>query len=342
MDDSTGKHAGRSRAFGLCAGVLALLIALVLQFSAAGKLLGADPKLVLFEEGHRLFESGLLRDHAIAGFELILVILLAFAFRSRFIWPLVAIFFAGLLGYSGYALVSGRECGCFGALWTPPKGVTVGINSVFILGALGLLLGARMKKTALVTAVLCIGAVAAGYFQARTDLPPLDEVTPPIPTSPNGGRGTGTGSPESHTGGSEPAAVGNVGSGGTPGSILDVPEINAHLNDEPGTHLVYVFVHEYGCSTCEMFKPAVEQDQYEMPQMELPITIVMLEMNELQDELGIPAYSWAKTPTVFAMDAGEIVYYDHDEDILVPSTLFDLWSTQQDLGGKDPNEVWGG
>ncbi len=324
-------------AYVLFATALAFLVCLVLQFSAAGKLLGPNPNLLLIEKGAEGWPEGLLRDHVVAGIELLIVVLLAFLFRWKYAWSLVAIFFAGLLGYSGYALVTGLDCGCFGNLWTPPKGFTVGLNGVFILGSFALLLMARTNKVVLgLTALLCVGGAGFGYYQAGVDRPDPKSIVAKEGNPLSGGASTAVEPDEPVTDTSGGAVASR------PKSILAIPELVSIMSAPKGQQLGYVFLHEEGCSTCEQFKPLIELERDDFAQQGQPIEVVMLEINELEETYGINKYIWFTTPTLIAIDGGEIVYYDRGEDIKLPSELMDLWLTGEDLGGRDQAEDFGG
>jgi hypothetical protein len=232
MDDtSTSSSKGTGAVFKALAGTVAIAIALVLLFSAITKLLGPNTRLILIEPGAwDAFPDGMPRDYAVAALEMVIAVALAFLYRWKYAWALVAIFFGGLLGYSGYALVTGVDCGCFGTLWTPPNGFTVGLNGAFILASVILLALARTNKIVIgLTLLLTLGAGGLGYRLGYVDRPPSEDVV------------------KKELDGRSPIE-----------KLLEapIPELREALTlvEEQG-HLLYVFVYEDGCSTCELYKP---------------------------------------------------------------------------------------
>lgn len=316
------------------AAFIAMLICLVLQFSATGKLLGPNVRLMLIEAGTEGWKDGLPRDHLVAGVEMLIVVLLAFFYKRRFAWPFIALFFSALLGYSGYALITGEECGCFGTLWTPPKGLTVGLNGTFILGAFILMFMGRVKPLVMgITLALCLGAGGFGYYQAGIDRPGTDETI--NITVGEGGSLVGV-----LTGGKKPAedSTGTTPTSEAPQRVRSIPALEEAMNDAPGDRLTYVFFYDKNCNVCEEFKPIVEMQSEDFEQSGVPVKVLFYEINELEKNNGIPIYAWARTPTVIALDGGELVYYEIDEQVAFPADLYEKWSIGEDLGGSEPSE----
>ncbi|MEM1423676.1 MAG: thioredoxin family protein [Planctomycetota bacterium] len=344
MSDTHTRSSGPSGAFLAITATLALLIALTLQFSALGKLLHPDTGLYLFEAGSAGFDDGLLRDHAIAAFEMLLVVGLLLLHRWKYAWAPTCVFFGGLLGYSLYALVTGLSCGCFGGLWTPPKGFTVGLNAFFIVGSLVVLMVGRARKAVVIASLVAtLGAGSFGYYQARVDRPDPSTFGNPLVTDPADGEstdGAATDDPEALQGDdTEPAPQAPVARSV---SLFELPELASMMEAPAGTQLGYIFLYEDGCSTCEQFKPVIEIERDDYLAQGVPIEVVMIEMNDLEREHGIPRLNWASTPTLVCIDGGEIVYYDRGDEVDLPSELLDLWLAGEDLGGRDPADDFGG
>jgi hypothetical protein len=287
------------------AAIVAFLVALLLQFSAAGKLLGPNPDLLLTINGEEFK-----RDHLIAGAEMLVAVVLAFGFRWRYAWSFVALLFAGLLGYSAYAWVENIDCGCFGALWSPPKGTTVAINAVVILASFGLLaLGRANKALIALTALFCLAGAGAGYYQARIDRPSQKDV------------------------------VAQDLDGRTPVEILlETEPLTDARTSNTGETLFYVFVHDRDCVVCEQLKPTIEFEAEGFAEQGAPVDVLMFEVDELEERFGIPKFAWQTTPTVLAIDGGDVVYYETGELVAFPQTLFDAWRMGDPLGGRDPSE----
>ena len=343
MSEPDAQRNAPSGVFRALTATLALLIALVLQFSALGKLLHPDPNLYFIEPGANGWEDGLLRDYVIAGFEMLFVVVLLLLHRWKYAWAPTSVFFGGLLGYSAYALITGLDCGCFGGLWTPPKGFTVGLNSAFIVGSLLVMLIGRAHKLVLIgTLIATLGAAGFGYYQAGVDRPDPKDIAKERGGGPLGNTSAG-GDDEQPT---EPTQVGDETSteGVAPApaiSILEIPALASVMATAPGEQLGYVFLYEDGCSTCENLKPSIEFMRDDYIAQGAPIEIVTIEINDLEREHGIPRLIWASTPTLVAIDGGEIVYYDRGDDVLLPSELFDAWLAGEDLGGRDPADDFG-
>lgn len=316
MDDES-RSKGTSAVFKAFAGTIAIAICLVLLFSAIAKLLGPNTRLLIVGEGEwEKFADGVPRDYAIASMELLIAVGIAFLYRWKYAWSLVAIFFGGLLGYSAYALIQDVDCGCFGVLWTPPKGLTVGINSAAILASTILLLLARTNKGVIgLTLLLALGAGGLGYRQGHIDRPPTEEVVKKVLDGQ---------SPIDRL----------LGAG-----IAELDDALASMDEQAG--LTYVFVFEQGCSTCELYKPIVRDERDDYAEQGMPLAVVLLDNRVLAEEHGIPIYAWASTPTVFAVDPTGLVYYDRGEGVSLPSDLLQPWFDGEDLGGRDPDEDFG-
>lgn len=312
-DASSTSRRPRGLFYVVFTGVFALLIAIVLQASAAAKLHSPNKKLWLIEpdaEAAR-FAEGVYRDTAIGIAELALVVLVLLLHRLRITWAGVLVFFAGLTGYAAYAFLNDMDCGCFGVRWTPPKGMTLAIDIVFVLGALGVLLASRAHKAILTLAL--IGGLAAGglgVYQAHQDNQLTQETVAALP--------------------------------GTPIEILLASDEFAGVSvGEPMERLHYFFVGDPDCDVCQMLKPLVELDAETIAAEQWPASVRVLDVNDLATRFGIPNYAWQTTPTVFAVDAGVVVYYETGEQVQTPMDLVTAWFAGQELGGRDPAEDFG-
>ncbi len=294
-------------------GVFALAVAVILQASAAAKLLGPNKNLWLIEPNAEAewFKEGLYRDTVIAAAELVLVILVLLLHRLRITWAGVLVFFAGLTGYAAYAYLNDMDCGCFGVLWQPPKGATLVIDIVFVVSALGVLLAARAHKAILALAL--IGGIAAGglgVYQASQDKQLAAETTEVL--------------------------------GGTPVEIVLQSEAYAAARaDLEGMNLHYFFVGDPDCDVCQMLKPLVEMDKETLEMDGMPAVVHLLDVTELTEQMGIPNYAWATTPTVFAVLYGDVAYYETGEQVQTPQDLVNMWLGGEELGGRDPAEDFG-
>lgn len=276
--------ARRGRTFDVVGLGAAVVTCAVLGFAAFAKLYEPNPKNVIFGD--------FLEDYVVAGFEIVVILGLLALHARKVVWMLTAALFAGFAGYSGYWNFSrGEPCGCFGQLWEPPQGVSVAIDLVLLLLALGMAWRFGARKTGLAgTLVACVLAVGAGAYYAYSKSPESFEGEVVVEETPEGER---------------------VARELTPAETLWRCELmsdsrQAHENGE--LLATFVFVYEVGCSTCEMYKPDMEYHQLMLEENDdLFLNVVMVSTDEAEAQCGIPLHAWEPAPIVFAFREGEFV-----------------------------------
>lgn len=259
----------------------AVLVTLVLGFAALAKTLGPDPhKVLLGPEVFSLYPKGLMLDHVVALAELVVIVGLLIFHRRRWAWGITALLFSGFAGYALAYLLRGEPCGCFGKLWTPPHGVTLGMD-LFFAGLSLFFSGARGKSAAgLILAMLaCMGS---GFTYAKLTAPPkqIDAIKQVI------------------------AATGT-----RPEQQLLESEFLADVFADKSSHITYyIFVYDPECSHCQAMKPIVEKQQAELNEVEDPVLRVRLvSVPEVESKLNIKSYVWTPTPTVLYVRDGQLI-----------------------------------
>lgn len=280
------------------AAIVAMAIALVLQFAAAAKLMGPNPKEVLLQAGpidiisaKFTLKDPLLLDQAVAAGELLAVVLLLTLRRKWWSWPPVILLFSAFAGYAYYAHEHGVPCGCFAKLWVPPAKVSAIIDLSFVTLGLFSALALRARWWAIVgVAVLAPLLGYAGYSYAHDHLPPA-------PTT----------------------AVGQT----APDKLL-ASELMADIVSQPaGGPLWYIFVYDPGCSVCEAMKPTVDGfGQAYDNQADAPVRIRQFSIPDLEAKLKLGEWEWAPTPTVLLIKDGKIVHKWNGQEAPIPDPEF--------------------
>lgn len=272
--------------------LVALSASLVLQFAAVAKILGPNPKLFLIQPGQHGFEHGVLLDYAVAVGELVVVLLLMAWHRCRLIWPLVALMFAGFAGYALYWTMRGEKCGCFGKLWEPPLGVSLGIDLAMVFLSL-LIAGAMRVPKALVALVLavCVGAGFAGYKGAERLAPPKRTEVP----------------------------------GMTGQDRLLASELLKDAREQAASGAGprwYVFIYDPGCHVCEQMKPMIEMFEQQYGEGDPNIRIRKLSVIEIQEKTGIDTFEWNPTPTALLIKDGAVEKVWRGTEVPLPDPEF--------------------
>lgn len=282
----------------------ALLIGAVLQFAALAKaVLGLkdieamqasrvaeqaglppsfDPQGVAFLLAPgTVFENGLLLDIAIAVAEFVIALLVALAWRWRGTWLLVPVLFGGLAGFALSRTIGDQPCGCFGALWEPPRGFSLVMDVLFV--ALGLTLAALRGAPKALVAGSLIAAVAAsgiGYGYSESTMPPT---------------------PEDIRG--EPGGLTAAE------RLLAIPDMQDIAAADPDFDPAwYVFLHDPTCSTCAAMKPVIDQDKLVFEAEGNPfLQVRMFEKGVLANQHGIESHAWETSPAVLVVRGGKVV-----------------------------------
>lgn len=280
MTDETKTTPRPPRVRNALALITALLITATLGLAAAGKLMGPD-------ENKLFFGTDILLDHVVAGVEILLILLVLALHRTKLIWPIVTVVFAGFFGYATYwTLTEGKPCGCFGELWEPPLGVSMGMDAVFAIAGLALAFayGGRAIMLA-VTFVIALGAGWVGYDYAYNHSP-------------------------------EKALAENEGVP-TPVRFLE-SDMMTFAREAPDDAPAYmIFVHEKGCEVCErylrdmeFFGEALEERDDEL------LRIREFPLDRIEVDTGIAPWEWpaGSPPVVFVVQWGEIITVPGSQD----------------------------
>lgn len=254
--------------------VVALAASLILQFAAVAKILGPNPKLFLIQPGQHGFEHGVLLDYVVAVGEMLVVMLLMAWHRSRFIWPLVSMMFAVFAGYSLYWTLRSEKCGCFGKLWEPPLGVTLGIDIAMMFVSL-LVAGSLRLNKVLIAMVLALNLAvgAGGYIMA-------ERLAPPKRTEVVGSKGE---------------------------DRLLASDLLTDIRDQPaGGPRWYIFIYDPDCHICEQLKPLVEMYETQYAAGDPNLRIRKLSIGEIKERTGIETYEWNPTPTAILIKDGKV------------------------------------
>ncbi len=266
--------------------IAAYALTAVVGFAAYAKLSAPDP--------HKLVFGDVPLDYLVAGFELVLILLLLPFHRSKLLWGAVTVMFGGFAGYAGYWTFSkGAPCGCFGDLWHPPLGVTVGLDVGFVvigsLCAWRFGMGRRLRRLSLVGALIAGGAGALYAYKYS-----------PEAYDPN-----------------EDRTVPEEGD-----SDVVIPEFRdvqdrlwfsellaeqRALQESGEIIATLVFVYEVGCSTCEIYKPDLEayRELFEGEQ-DFTMRIVMVSTEEAFEHAGIEIWAWEPAPISFVARGGVV------------------------------------
>lgn len=250
---------------------VALLIVAVLGFAAYAKFTGPNPH-------EKIPGTDVLLDHAVAAVEVLVIVGLLALHRLKAAWLVVAVMFAGFAGYAGFYTILGRSCGCFGNLWKPPLGVTLAIDAVFALAALGLARRRGASARLLIpTAIIGVLACAGGYLYA--DSKPRQETIAAKYENKDG-----------------------------PQRLLE-SELLADVRALPaGSPAYYLFVFDPDCHVCEEMMPRVDWEAGEYESTADPVLQVRkFSVNDLESQHGIERWAFAPTPFVVVVRDGQVL-----------------------------------
>lgn len=326
-----------SRECGPCAAPLALaiMVALLLQFSAFSKIITANRTdfVPIVPKSWHVPEAW-----AQGGLEMLVVVGVLAAFRWRRTWQAAALFFAALGGFALSATIKNESCGCFGKVIELPRGFTLGMDIVLFLACLGMaaMLGVR-RGAVIATMILALVAGGLGYAYQQagsepkrakpvaphTDGPGVSpEDRPPVPDE-----ATTT----DHTAANEtrpaPAPTDVAGwwearpahAEGVPEAAVTLVEelpMTAPLRQGDADQTWYIFLHDPECEVCQAVKPDVEIAIADSAAQDPPaVRYIMIEIPELGRDFDMPYWVWNGTPTVLIVRHGAVLEEHHGEDV---------------------------
>jgi hypothetical protein len=325
--------------------VVAIVIAAVLQFAAVAKVsAGARAleqlKAAQIAESHglaprvtaddfqwairpgampgTLVERGVLLDIAIGTAEFAIVLLMLAFCRHRIVWMAVPVLFAGLFGYALHRTLHGHSCGCFGALWEPPKGFSLVMDGAFVLVGLALARwhGLRAGGTIAVV-VVSLAAAGAGYVYAANSAPPkpVTASTPEVPSQNQTPPPTQPKPADPATNPTDPSSDGATGAAplvrdDTPAAerLLVSPMLDDLRNLTDDDAAWYIFVWDPTCPTCEAMLPVVQHYATIYAEEGNPVLQVRdLQKQDIAREAGIEDWQWTSSPAVVIVRGGRII-----------------------------------
>lgn len=243
----------------------ALLVVALLGFAAFTKFAYPNPKQIAF-------------DRLTGVLEVVIALGLVAMHRKWAAWGFIAVFFAGMAGWSAFKSYHGESCGCFAAFWEPPKFFTVALNSVIILVSLGLM-AARGATLPIVTGVVSLALAASG-----TGWVVSDAATPP-----------------------KRSEVAEKHGGKIASQRLLESDLLADVRAQPaGGPAWLIFAFDPDCHICETLKPFVEVKTQEFTETQDPVLqIRSVNIPETAPKTGIEVFAW-ETPTLFVVQDGAI------------------------------------
>ncbi len=344
---------GRSPRFSGISLLIAIMVAVVLQFAASAKVASGAQSLQLLKEAAiaeraglipivtstdlswlippgGIVESGILLDFAVAVAEFSLVILVLLLHRGRLLWGLLSLVFAAFFGYALFRGLNNQPCGCFGTLWQPPNWVSIAIDAVVVTLAVGLLVVRRTPRYVLGTVLaLVIAASLGGFLYARSTDPITDRSSNvplgPAPDASSKDRLSPTSPPEMETTDSTLPPADRL----LQSSLL--AEVREMTSQEPGL-AVYVFIWSPECSTCQAMKPTVDAlaEQYKAESNPI-LQVFSLQKRTIAARLNIQEYEWESSPMILIVQDSQIVATYSGENSPLPTEVFDALMTAQPL-----------
>jgi thiol-disulfide isomerase/thioredoxin len=245
------------------------------------------------------------------------VLVLAFC-RHRIVWMAVPVLFAGLFGYALHRTLHGHSCGCFGALWEPPKGFSVVMDAAFVLLGLALARWHGLRAGGMIAVVVVsLAAAGAGYFYAANTAPP----TPATTASPDAAAPTHTTQPTPPKT-SDPVAT----PADPPANSATAPDAPANAERTAGEMLLaspmlddirgltdddaawYIFVWDPTCPTCEAMLPVIHHYAMIYAEEGNPVLQVRdLQKQDIAREAGIEDWRWTTSPAVVVVRGGRVI-----------------------------------
>jgi len=244
---------------------IALLMAAVLGVSIYAKFAAPNPKQVTL-------------DYAVGAAEIVVLMALLASHRRWWAWSAMAVFWAGLAGYSFFKSWHGEACGCFAALWEPPAYFSGALDTVFAVVSLGL--SVRSGGPRNIVRASLIAAVAAGLIGWQAG----EKTTPP-----------------------KRAEVAKEHAGKGAKHRLLESELMADIRaQEEGGPAWLVFCFDPECHICEGIRPFMEFKKEEYAESgDAVMRIRMFSIPELEKTASIEVYAW-ETPTIFVVKEGKI------------------------------------
>lgn len=242
-------------------------------------------------------EDGIPSDYVYAAVETVVVVLLLAFHRWKVAWACSAIMFGGFMGYSLFTTIYGRDCGCFGALYVPPRGLTLGMATVFMLMSVGIARLCGGGRGLLVPTIVGVVAVSGvGWVFAST-------VTPPATTE----------------------VADEHGGKLAMERLLESPLLEDIRTQDPLGPSWYIFVWSEDCSVCEELQPVFEFDAETLAMEGDPtLQVRLFTKHELRDALGIELFAWHRSPVSFLVQPGGVITHQWGGyDCIAPTTLRD-------------------
>ncbi len=341
---------------------VAILTAATLLFAGAGKIVSGYKAQVAYNADLNLVQAerldlqqaiddqqwlippgpdgsgGLLLDFGYALGEFAIAAGVLLFCRRRFVWPLNALLFGGLMGYAIQRYFAGEPCGCFGALWQPPEGFSVVIDAILLALSLAVMAAFGVRRAGLVaTLVLSLAMAGVGHVYADRTEPlthgdePRAETAAPADPAPE---------PEATAADDPDHAPDLAPAEGNPAQrVLALDRMGDVATATAADPHYYVFVWDPACDICAALKPVVDAEGQDLEDVQDPMLRVRsLEKKVLKREHGIEDYLWPESPTVFVVHAGEVVSAFGGEETLFPSDVSEMLYNGEDL--PDPTGFW--
>jgi len=268
---------GNKKAAHAVALAFALLVAGLLAVTAYAKAFHPNPKVVAFEwTGASI--PGVTFDRAMAGFEVVVLILALLLHRKCLAWALNALFFAALAGYGAFKSWHGEACGCFAQLFDPGPWVMAVVDVVIVALSLGMASWLGLKRPLL--GLTLVGVLAAGAFGWAFS----DATTPP-----------------------RRAETAQKYEGKTAVQrLIESPAFEDIRAQPEGGPAWLVFCYDPTCHICEAMKPLVDFHKAGYEESGDPILQIReLSIPDLEREHGIETHAW-ETPTLFIYADGQV------------------------------------
>jgi hypothetical protein len=276
--DSHGDCRAASCGARIAATIAAVPIAGLLAFTAYAKAVYPNRSPVRFDNSEFTID-GALFDRSIAGFEVLVLVVLLATHRRWWGWAMTALLFGALGGYGLFKSWHGESCGCFAKMFDPPPYSMAAVDAVIVL--VSLVMGAWLRAPRAALPAVLVGAVAAGgagwWFS--------DLTTPP-----------------------RRAEVAEKYEGLTAPDRLFASEWMRDIREQPpGGPSWLVFCFDPACHICEEMKPLMDFKREEYEETGDPVLqIRAFSIPEMERELGIEAFAW-ETPTLMLVQEGRIV-----------------------------------
>jgi len=361
--DSPHMNPGSRRGRVLASVALALVIGVVVQFAAVAKVAtgvrhleqlkaanlaashGMTPAVTAdnFQWAIRPgampgtpFERGVLLDIAVGTAEFgIVLFVLAFC-RTRVVWMVVPVMFAMFFGYALEKTLSGKPCGCFGALWEPPKGFSLVMDAIFVIAGLGLARWHGVRKGLLTgLIVVSIASGIGGFLYSKVSGAPKPITSAPVPSgAPSGTQGAPPANSSAqaqtkppHQRDDRPASDRLLAS-----DLL--ADLRALTDEDPAW---YLFIWDPTCPTCEAMRPIVEMYQQQYVDEGNPVLQVrQLMKQDIERDTGIEEWQWTTSPAIVIVRGGKIIAEFGGEGAPFPDAVSDRLFKNEPIDDLQP------